>query len=154
MENKNIYIDILKIGSENFQGFTKVELEEKLKEKGYDFSANSDYEKILVSIFYDAFVVPGHGNASMQNKNVLKMDAYFNYLEYVELQEARQSAKEAKSLSIKALWISAILAGASILLSIISICFQINGSLKINDSEPIKIIQVEREKVGDIKKTK
>ena len=64
--------------------------------------------------------VAGQGDvAEGQRKYQISPGAFMNYLEYVELEEARQSSKTAKRLAIGAILISAVLAIASIAIALI-----------------------------------
>jgi hypothetical protein len=61
----------------------------------------------------------------------LKVQALFQYLEYVELQEARQSSLEARRLAVKAIWIS-------IALGVISLGFGIWQGFRTSDVRVIE----------------
>ena len=65
-------------------------------------------------------VVPGQGDpAEGQRRYQISAEAFMNYLEYIELEEARQSSKTATLIAIGAILISALLAIASIAIALV-----------------------------------
>lgn len=70
------------------------------------------------------------------HKFVLKYDAYFNYIDYLELQAAKQASIEASKNAKYALWAVAFTTLVSIILTII----QILAPVEIDNDQLNKII--------------
>ena len=94
------------------KAFTRSEAEEAIGLSGNEF------DRIVAGAV--AHHTPGQpkGISSTDAKWSMGSDALMNYIEYIELQEARKSSADAKILSIIAIGISAFLALASICVSI------------------------------------
>ncbi|MBI5404382.1 MAG: hypothetical protein HY959_13415 [Ignavibacteriae bacterium] len=100
---QNLYIKILKYGSENIgKQITKEELFEQLKIKQYEKSLD---KSIVDNIFESIFKQITLGGA----KYVISLDSYFQYLEHIRLEEARKDSKKAIGISVVAIIISIIL---------------------------------------------
>ncbi len=116
-EEKDIYIEAIKFGKERLQKklITRTQdLDEHLKSKGFHVPVGD----FLNGIFLDVF-----GTQFMRNKNFpsepsyLNSDAYFKWLDYEELKQARKSSEQAKKMAIIAIAISGFLALFSIYLT-------------------------------------
>ena len=94
-----------------------------------------------------------NGSESGENQKwMMHQEAFINYLEYIELNEARQSSKEAKKLSLFAIGISAILALASIVISVYQLSttpiIQIDSQQVTNLSNKIDVTKQELAKTN------
>ncbi len=118
MKKDDLYIAILKYGKEHLQeGVTSEDLIKFLEHKKYEYQYDGYMFK---GIFLDVFRKPT-GTVGGRNLCFMKMEAYFQLLEYEELKEARQSSKTATWIAIVAIIISAGLAFASIILGLVQI---------------------------------
>jgi hypothetical protein len=132
----NIYINLLKYGVKKSNGFNfqKViakfpSFDEWEREIVKENMENAHYNKGMVgspgfgkkdSIFY--CIHYGTNNATDKDNNyIITPEAYFNYIDYLELKEARKTAKKAHTTSIIAIGIATAALIASIIFSIIEI---------------------------------
>lgn len=76
-------------------------------------------------------------NAVNTSKYILKYDAFYDYLDYLEFQEARKSSKQAMDTSKTAIKIAWITLVVSIIFSIVSIYF--SQSTKLDRDQFIEI---------------
>ncbi len=117
-EEKDIYIEAIKLGKDRLQKKLKTstyDLDEHLKSKGFHVPDG----EFLNGIFLDVFGTQFMRNRSLPNEpSYLNSDAYFKWLDYEELKQARKSSAEAKKMAIWAICISGIFAFISIVLTI------------------------------------
>ncbi len=120
----DLYIEILKFGkSQVGTSFKFSSLRDHLANKGY-----IQDERIIWQFFADNFCDKNNpmGNDPQTSPPeggdfYLEDHAYFNLLEYEELQEARESSKVATKIAIAAIVISIISTGFSIYFSILQL---------------------------------
>ena len=143
MKKDDIYIAILKYGKVNLEeGITKNGLLVYLRAKGYDTTERGFNVCVASMMFCNHFARVG-GKMSDWNsvdEHYLRMDAYFKFLEYEELNEARISSKRALGRSTSAIVISAILAVFSIIVSI----WQLNSPMRLHDDQLRRLIVSEK----------
>jgi hypothetical protein len=122
MKKDDLYIAILKHGYDKKQeGATYKSVKEHLENLGYVFNT-VDMDQLYHRLFHQVFSHPkGKELARQVNQETIcymEMDAYFNYLEYIELKEARRSSKRATWFATGAIVISIVAMGVSIYFSI------------------------------------
>ncbi len=130
---QHLYLKILKYAFEN-DVFTEKEMCEAIGFSNKQFIKYVQRGKIAEDITN----IEGTKNAQ---KWRISYDAFLNYLEYIELNEARGSSKSAKKLALLAIGISAVLALSSIVISLIQLFNP--TTVKINDSQLNKIVMRE-----------
>ena len=157
INENNLYIRISEFGNRYPLGFTFEEITKDLQvnEDSWEAKIISDYmhnalrsgrlDRVMprnvdvVNPSFDTmfFVILKAGNEDNVNghKYILKYDSFFNYIDYLELKEAYASSKSAKKGAKNALLISASLAIASIVVSIVSIVIQVKGDVNINTKQ-------------------
>jgi hypothetical protein len=108
------FVNVLEYAYKN-KFFTQKELCDALSITDEDFKWHVGNDHIA---HYDRNQISGEKQWTMS------YEAFLNYLEYIELKEARASAEQAKNMSMWAIAISAFLAIFSIVISI----YQINTS--------------------------
>ncbi len=109
-KDEDLYIALIRYGRDHLkEGVDRDQAKQYLIEKGYSFD-DGDRQFLFTRLFNDTFVSQGF----IGSKGFLLLSSYFNLLEYEELNEARQQAKDAKKMAIIAIFISAFLALASI----------------------------------------
>lgn len=145
---ENIYLKALEIGyNSGDEGISLKELNAKLKKLGYVFD-----NELFRSWYYRSFE-----NSSRQNilsqptigvsnnlddvKFSLSSDALFQYLEYVELKEARANSVSAKNYSILAILIALLSLLVSGVFSVISFSYQ-QESGKQTESQLKELIEI------------
>lgn len=146
----NLYIKLFEFANKYPQGFNyptlikEVSLEEweiKITQQ-YLSNACKNHDRsggtypILESPFITTYFGGDYYGADC--KYTLSYDAYFDYLDYIELKEARKWSVEAKIQSKKAIAIAIWTLVISIILSIFSITcsiWQINSSVRINQNQ-------------------
>ncbi len=139
MKKDDLYIAILKHGYDKIrEGVTKESVMEHLVNLGYVFDTD-DMKQLYHRLFHQTF---SHhqgidGRVFEKTTCYLEMNAYFNYLEYIELKEARRSSKIATWFASIAIFISIIAMGFSIYFS--------NKQLK----SPTKIETTQFEKIEE-----
>jgi hypothetical protein len=174
INENNLYVRICEFGNKFPEGFTYQAIQKGLNitEDDWESKIIKDYMlNALRSGRLDYSIKPGSGShdfvnpsldsmffviARVKNESdvnehtfILKYDSFFNYVDYLELKAAFESAEEAKKQANNALVVSSILALASIFISIYSIYFQINGSIKIDKDQLENIL----EHIDSIKKS-
>lgn len=135
MEKENIYLKAHEIGfNSKDEGISFNEMKSNLSNLGYKFE-----EKLLRNWYYVSFEhvkrvhfstdpsVIGMAIVEDENKYSLSSDSLFQYLEYVELKEARENSKSAKNYSLIAIGIALL----SLLVS--------GGTLVINNYTPQQV---------------
>lgn len=157
---KTLYIAISEYGYNHPEGFTYAEIKEGLElsnggwedkilikhmtnalesgDKNYYPEPNSFNEELVVTPAIDSmfFVINKEslkGNSydlSDGHKFILKYDAYFNYIDYLEYKEAIRSSKIALRIAI-----------ISIIITLVSILFQIFGSISLDENQFENIIK-------------
>lgn len=146
---KNLYIKILEFGEERFDGFSykdlindkSLNLDEKEKliiDKHFEI-AFKNREKVMMG-FSDAtnntetiFMLSQWkgGRYNEESKYILGYNAYFNYIDYLELQEARSNAETAKRDARISIYIATI----TLLVSIAFSFAQIVKPVKIDQKQ-------------------
>lgn len=153
---KNIYLRMIEFGINKPDGFMYKEIFESIKPNNWEHAI---LDKYLYEAYLNArnrrisnagatietpFFVIQIGNSDHHlhesYKYIISYDAHFKYLDYQELKFARENAKEAKTLAVKAIWISlaAILVSALIPLLIASYMTQ---SIQIDEKQVESILQ-------------
>lgn len=146
MTEKSLYIAILEFGVSKIDtGFKNSDLLIYLKQNGLEVNIEDPVQLLRFFMFLNDNFFEGHDNRRYssvgETKNYtyfIRSEAYFNYLDYIELQEALKSSREAKSISIGAIVISALFAVASI-------CFQI--------AQMDRPVEIESSQIKDLKET-
>lgn len=111
MTNDHIYLKALRYAFDNSE-FTQPELKNKIN------LPSTEFDKLTGEIWTETQTKNDNDQALYR----IIYSAAINYLEYQELQEARQSSKTAKKLAIGAIIISSLLALSSIVISIYQLC--------------------------------
>lgn len=136
MIDKNIYIQSLQFGVKNLdEGVSYNELIDHLKTM--DVFLQTHHEKYFHIWFYQTFYHHEISNSLRtsnifyndpdqlrphdNNKATLTHGGFQSYYDFIELREARESARSAQKTATRAIWISAILAGLAVLLQIFQI---------------------------------
>lgn len=128
MENlEDLYITLLRYGRDHLEnGVTYTEVRAHLEKNGFNFRDNNNYkDKHLRRLFPSLFFSPGSSpNAPVDHDPImdhsegvrrhLRTEAYFQLLEYEELNEARASSRKAHWTAIFAIIISIIAMGFSV----------------------------------------
>lgn len=126
----DLVIDTLTIGRDNFlnepEGITKIELINRLTKLGYDLSKESN-KRVFDYVIAATFFVTKNNNNSNYSNYSLSLDSYFNLLDYEELREARESAKQANKHANWALYLTVGFSIASIIVTVICTYWQINA---------------------------
>lgn len=112
----NIYIRALKIGADSLdEGISYNDIIEKLGIKERTGTFKNNFRFWFYSNFYHDNTQRNLDNRRLffpdeldSKKSILLGEAFINYLDYVELKEARQSAKTAKRYAIIAIWIAIV----------------------------------------------
>jgi hypothetical protein len=123
MKEYNIYIAALEIGVSTMTGISFEEMCQSLRQKGYKIE--KEFEYFFMAWFFTAFFVDGiHGSMVSQNqfggllqnadamktfrvrKGIISGEAYFQYLDYVELKETRKMSRDSSSLATISIWIA------------------------------------------------
>jgi len=166
MINKNnLYIRICKFGNEFPKGFTYEQIKTGLQidEDDWESKIIKDYmlnalrsgrlDTIITGVKSNSVVNPSLESMffvieKVKNENevdghtfILKYDSFFNYVDYLELKAAFASSETAKKQASSALCVSASLALASIIISILSICVQIKGDINIDKYQLKSILE-------------
>jgi hypothetical protein len=143
---KNFYIKLLRYGYKNPQGFSYKEIIEDNPLK----LNNEEKEiiKIYLQVAYNnnyrglnnetPFKVFKESSDTRQCTYIISYEAFFNYIDYLELKIAKKMSKEAYISSRKAIIITGIGLAISVLSFFASIYFsikQINTPIKINESQ-------------------
>jgi hypothetical protein len=150
----NFYLKIAEFGYDHSDGFTEEELKEYLRKY---FEWNEYKEKIIRDTLMDAvrngaeshnrddginpsrdtmFVFMGARDVDGINTSIftLTYDAFFNYVDYLEFQEAIKSSETAKKHALWAIAISAFLA-------LTSICIQIYNPISLDSHQFNRLIR-------------
>lgn len=143
MEKENIYLKALEIGfNSKDEGISFNEMKSTLSNLGYKFE-----EKLLRNWYYVSFEhvkrvyfstnpsVIGMAIEEDVNKYTLCSDSLFQYLEYVELKEARENSVSAKKQSFFAI-------GIALLSLLVSGVFSVVGILNQQESDKQTEIQL------------
>lgn len=151
--NKNLYIKILEFGENNPDGFTYNDLvnnkilsfsepEKKIIDKHFRIAfKNAEKERSNLPEFTNntetIFMLIGWtgGNYNENNNYTIGYDAYFNYVDYLELQEARKNAETAKRDAKISIYIAVWALVVSIIFSIIQI---------------IKPVEIDQRQINDV----
>ena len=135
--NNNTYIKIFEFGEKNLKGFNYKKINDEIenledweKEIIKENIDNAYYNRNYIgapgyskkeSFFYCIKFSGAKSYDDERNKFMLNSESYFNYLDYLELKEARLTAKQALITSIIAIGIAIITFISSIIFSIIKI---------------------------------
>ena len=117
--DKDLYITVLEYAVENVnKGIKFDELYEYLISKGFNYDKNkkiNDYDDLISLSLYIFDVNPyeTHGEIGIR----VTPGAYFNYLEYIELQEARSFSKKSMIVAIISIGIAFLTLATSIYFS-------------------------------------
>lgn len=135
---QSLYIKVAEFGVTHPDGFSQAELEDKLDLNEWEVKVVGEYfrnalmnglylgsEQRTLTALDTIFLVVERGDSA---KFILKFDAYFNYIDYLEYGEALNSSKTARKLAFIALAVSSLLALASILI-------QLYGSVRMDQSQ-------------------
>ncbi|MBT6049643.1 MAG: hypothetical protein HOG49_22820 [Candidatus Scalindua sp.] len=121
MKKDDLYIAILKHGYDKIrEGVTYNDVRKHLMGLGHDVGPEpKEGASLCFRLFQENFSDPmGQGRGvTVETTCFINMDAYFRYLEYIELKEARSSSKTATYFAIIAITISIIAMGFSIYFS-------------------------------------
>ncbi|MEI9966983.1 MAG: hypothetical protein WDN67_05190 [Candidatus Moraniibacteriota bacterium] len=142
MEN-DLYVTILEFGKSRLSdGFTVYDLLHHLDDKGLGFNMDDSKENMRFFLILHNLFFEGHDNRRLKTLEecndqtfFIRPEAYFQYIDYLELKEALRSSKEAKEISLRAIIISAFLAFASI-------CFQITQIYRPMEILPSQIQEI------------
>ncbi|MDO8571569.1 MAG: hypothetical protein Q7R79_02730 [bacterium] len=148
--DKHLYIRVIEYGINKADGFTVSELytdkkaflsehDKKTLESYFEFAYTNarqvrTYGKSGSSESLFLLTNKGGGWNDNNSRYAVSLDAIFKYLEYQELKFARQNAREARDLSIKAIAISAGAVIISIFVPIFVAQF-ISQSVQIEDGQ-------------------
>jgi hypothetical protein len=106
---KDIIVEIIELGKRNLilqgNGITHKYIKDEILKKGFSFDEPGS-EIIIFSVLYSSF--ESQNNMHGDNRYKLKIEAYFSYLEYEELEDARASSKRATVWAIAALVVSIV----------------------------------------------
>jgi hypothetical protein len=165
INENNLYIRICKFGNEFPKGFTYEQIKTGLQivEDDWESKIIKDYmlnalrsgrlDSIITGSNHKGVVNPSLESmffviAKKENETdvnghtfILKYDSFFNYVDYLELKAAFASSETAKKQSHFALFISSILALASIVISIYSIYVQKKGDISIDKNQLKSILE-------------
>ena len=137
IKENNLYLRILKFWEEHTEWFTYKQIKERLKLQDWENQIIEEYliNALKNSKYYDTIYwgnykdsvffmieceIPQFSSHSLEHdidraKFIIKYDAYFNYIDYLELQkaienskEANNHAKNAKRLALISIWIAII----------------------------------------------
>lgn len=122
LNENNLYIRVLKFGENHPEWFTLRQLQSELHFTTNERRIIEEYiTNTLLSwrnlwwnmwtqpVYDSIFVLVDRGDNSTENALItLKYDAYFNYIDFRELQEAMKNSKEAKNLALWAIGIAVI----------------------------------------------
>lgn len=127
----DLVIDTLTIGRDYFlkdpEGITKDEMRIELTKLGYDLESKAN-ERVFSYVMASNFFVSKQNNNSNLSKQYLGLDSYFSLLDYEELKEARESAKQANKHANWALYLTVGFSIASIIVTVICTYWQIHAS--------------------------
>lgn len=163
-ESKNLYIRIAKFAANSHEGFSATELKDALNLNEWEVRIVDEYirnalmngnyngaEIGMQSTLDTMFFAIERGETA---KFIIKYDAYFNYMDYLELQAAKQTSIDANKNANKALCWVVITFISTIILTLISIGVsfhqankQINNPTTLNEkqfNEMINTIQNQR----------
>jgi hypothetical protein len=118
--NEYLGMDILEYGN-NHHIFRVAELETHLRNKGYDWG-NPQVPNLLGGFLSEYFVSVG---IPQEQTRMMRLSGHLQLLDYIELREARQSAKDAKRDALNAMkitkWSLILSAGLTVISIIIAI---------------------------------
>ena len=134
---KNIYIKIFEFGNKNLDGFDydkiiqdivglkdweKLIIEENIRNAWYNknYLGTSGFNS-KESFFYCMNHGGGNYGLASGNKYIINSESFFNYLDYIELKEARKNSKDAQKNATIAIWIAIATFLVSSILSVIEI---------------------------------
>jgi len=104
MKKNDIYIAIMKYAYENIGcGLTDEKVKQHLEKQGLCFNT-SHKQKVFGKVFN--FILENIGLEVVGGPYSMRCEAYFRYLEYIALEEARQSSRNATYFATAAIFIS------------------------------------------------
>jgi hypothetical protein len=126
----DLVIDALTIGRDSFlsnpKGITKAKLIEELTKHGHDLNLDINIKNLAYVMTTSFFLIPNNNNIEGSGYSI-KLEAYFNLLEFEELREARESAKQANKHANWALYLTVGFSIASIIVAVICTHWQITA---------------------------
>lgn len=161
-ENKNLYIRLLEFGDRHFNGFSYKEIIEDKEldlnewEKGVvdaylKNSSDSANQNIVKQspIKSDIFVLIEKGHEIFNQKEdskkyIINYEAYFNYIDYLELVEARKTAEDANNHAIWSIRVAIGTLVISIIFSALSVFYQrkqLNNPIEIKQEQFKQLIK-------------
>lgn len=133
-QKDDLYIAILKHGRDTLDtGITPKVLAERLEKDGYNLNPDRNF---YTRLFRDAFEFDEDIRYDPDRLGRLKMESYFRLLEHEELNEARQSSRDAQKKAVIAIWISILAMVITIIFSIL----QFFSSTTIDETQFEKLI--------------
>jgi hypothetical protein len=122
----NIYLEIFKYAYENIdKGISYDSTKKHLKQLGFDPDETRTKENIMFALIKITKNQAFYGNGREKVLMTVMPDAFFEYLDYIELQEARRESKNARKeanraqvTAIAALVVTIIIGIAQIIVSI------------------------------------
>ena len=142
---KDFIIEIIEFGKtdllNNGSGITFEETLKYLNDKGIILKEPS----VIWHVLNTCFRLPTAGNPD--GRHILKTDAYFSHLEYIELQEARKSSKTANIFAVSALFITILTSGFSIYYSKL----QIDSPTEIKQSQWDSLLNINQRLHQDLR---
>lgn len=126
LNERDVFITLINFGRETrLDGVTPKEALDRLQKEHPDIQIETDAQKAnFANLFWQIFEVetesgpvPFSNLIVWEQKFLIRRDAYFNALDFEELQQARQSSKQAQWWAIIAILISIISLGVSIYFS-------------------------------------
>lgn len=133
MSNKNdLYLLMLEYGMEKLEtGATENEITKHFKDT-YQYELETvDKRQHFRRVLLDVFSSPTGHSSQGENKLFMTMEAYFKFIEYVELTEARKSSTKATYFASFAIVVSI----ASMVASVIFSAVQLDTPTTINESQ-------------------
>ena len=120
-DRENLHVAILRFGEDKLEnGVTFDELRQHLQDLG--FTVDQEYLVLLFYHSYEAIEPSGRGGSEAISKSgvraMLTADSYFRLIDYIELKEARESSQSARRYARYAMILTAVLAAASILITV------------------------------------
>lgn len=146
---QDFIVEILEFGKtallNNGQGITFEETLKHLTDKGIQLKNPA----VIWEVLNTCFRLPPAGNP--EGRHILKTDAYFSHLEYIELQEARKSSRSANFFAVSALIITILTSAFSVYYSKL----QIDSPTEIKQSQIDSVLNLHRrlhQEMNDLKK--
>jgi hypothetical protein len=144
---QNLYIRLLEFGLSQPDGFSHAELEAHLNLNEWETKIVNKFVELALntgrtSFARDGSYIPDSGNTifvlisndhPVGGRFILSHNAFFSYLDYLELQSARETSKSANRNAKLALWAVCFTTLISIAVSISLAYWQVESPVSIND---------------------